>query len=280
MLCGDDRFTLLTVQNSFQVVSCDRCGFVYVNPRPTIESIKDLYAHYHPDRIGEPELWRAYMERVFSAACGELAGMVPAGAKVLDVGCGHGFFVEEAARCGFKAIGIDFTESTVSYGRDRGLDLRCGTIEALGDDDGGGAEFEDASFDAVTMFYVLEHLTDPIRTLRRVRALLRPGGVLLLRVPHTTPIVKCLDLFGIPNNLFDPPYHLCDFSPRTIRRALFNSGFYRVRTFIGGATAPPKLLPRLVSLTSTAVAEALFKATGKRVLLPGVSKTTVARKPD
>lgn len=270
-LCGYDRFTPFVVQNSFQVVKCEECGFVYVNPRPSLDALREMYADYHSSRIGDPELWRSYMGRVFSAAADELQRLLPEGASVLDVGCGHGYFVEEAAARGFSAKGVDLTENTVAFARDRGLDVVEGTVETAG--------FDDGSFDAVTMFYVLEHLTEPLATLRKVLQVLKPGGVLLLRVPHTTPIVTLLDLFSIENNLYDPPFHLSDFSPETMKRTLRQAGFGGVRTSIGGATMPPALPARLLSLVSTGVAEALYRASGGRVLLPGVSKTTVAVKP-
>jgi 2-polyprenyl-3-methyl-5-hydroxy-6-metoxy-1,4-benzoquinol methylase len=135
------------------------------------------------------------------------------------------------------------------------------------------------SYDAITMFYVLEHLPDPARTLQRARELLAPGGILLVRVPHTTPIVRVLAPLRLGASLYDPPFHLYDFSPAVLRCLLQGAGFTGIRTFPGRPTAPVRRPARLVAWLSGAIACVLHGATGGRVLLPGVSKTTIARTP-
>ena len=79
---------------------------------------------------------------------------VPAGRapRFLDVGCSTGFVVEAAKSAGWAAIGIDLNPSAVEYGQSRGLDLRTVALEAGG--------FAPASFDAIGLFDVVEHLLD------------------------------------------------------------------------------------------------------------------------
>jgi hypothetical protein len=129
------------------------------------------------------------------------------------------------------------------------------------------------------MFYVLEHLFDPMSALRKVFKLLEPGGVLLLRVPDTTPIVRLLSPVGLGDGLYDPPFHLFDFPPRVLTRMLAEAGFGKIRTFPGRNTIPARIAPRLATMLFAALARGLFAGTGGRFLLPGVSKTTIARKP-
>jgi SAM-dependent methyltransferase len=135
------------------------------------------------------------------------------------------------------------------------------------------------SYDAVTMFYVLEHLPDPMGALRKTYDLLSPGGTLLVRVPHTTPIVRMLSPFGIGASLYDAPYHLYDFSPSVLKKMMEKAGFVETRTFPGRPTRPSRFGPRVASLFFGTLARGIHVATGGTVLLPGVSKTTVARKP-
>jgi len=268
-LCGKADTTFITKQNSFKVVQCNLCGFVYVNPRPKLTAMKDFYIDYHRNRIGDPHLWKPYMQKIFTKSATLLQRLYPQKGRLLDIGCGYGFFVEEAIKRGWQAEGIDLSEDCVAFAKKRGQNVTLALPEDIK---------EKNSFDAITMFYVLEHLPDPLSTLRTVKKLLKPGGVLLLRVPHTTPIVKLLKPMKIKNNLFDPPFHLCDFSPDTIGKILKKAGFTHSRTMIGGGTAPPKFAPRLTSALSTTTAEFLYKLSRKRYLMPGVSKTTVAKK--
>ncbi len=268
-LCGKSDTSFIAEQNSFKVVECNLCGFVYVNPRPKATAMKDFYTDYHRNRIGDPLLWKPYMQKVFTKSADLLDKLCPQKGRLLDIGCGYGFFMEEAAKHGWNARGIDLSEECVAFAKERGQKAELALPEDIK---------EKNSYDAITMFYVLEHLPDPLSTLRTIRKLLKPGGVLLLRVPHTTPIVKLLKPMKIKNNLFDPPFHLCDFSPETIAKILVKAGFKRPKTLIGGATAPPKFVARLTSAFSTTTAEVLYRLSRKRYLMPGVSKTTVVKK--
>ncbi len=270
-ICSSPESTPVTVQNTCALVRCVDCGFVYVNPRPADSAYKDLYVDYLPDRMDDPFAWKRYMAEVFTKTADMIETARPEKGSSLDIGCGFGFFVEEMKERGWKASGIDISAKAVGFASDRGLDVRLGSIDAPGVAEG--------SFDAITMFYVLEHLPDPLASLKKVRSLLKPGGVLVIRIPHTTPIVRLLTIIGIKNNLYDPPFHLSDFSPACTRKILEKAGFTGIDQVIGGATLPENTGPRLVSRVSNFVADILLYLSGARVLLPGVSKTTLARRP-
>lgn len=198
------------------------------------------------------------------------AKRVNGGGALLDVGCGYGFFMEAARQRGWRVFGVEPCAHARAYAASRSLEIDSEDLFARA--------FPPDMFDVVTLFYVLEHLPDPVGCLKEVYRVLKPGGTILLRLPHTTPIVKLLGLFGIPNKLYDVPSHLCDFSPLTIAVALRKTGFSDIKTFPGGATRPPKLSERVVSSCSGALADAVYTLSGDRLLLPGVSKTTIAKK--
>jgi SAM-dependent methyltransferase len=172
---------------------------------------------------------------------------------------------------GWKTEGIDPSPNTVSYARKEGLNVVNTTIDE--------ASLPESSFNAVTMFYVLEHLTDPLNALRKIHNLLAPGGALIIRVPHTTPVVRLLSALKISNNLYDAPFHLFDFSPSSIIRLLEKSGFTSIRVTPGEPTVPHQQAERFVSLTSGYAAKLPYNFSGGKLLLPGVSKTTIAFKP-
>ena len=190
--------------------------------------------------------------------------------KLLDIGCGHGFFLQMAKNRDWEVYGIDLCEPAVAYAISNGLDVSSTPLFEK--------NYRDAEFDAITMFYVLEHLPDPIQYLKEACRILKPGGLILLRTPHTTPIIKMLKTLSIPNRLYDAPSHLNDFSPCTIKRILQKTGFTDIYTCIGGKTYPHPLHQRIISYISGGLGEFLHMITFKKYLLPGVSKTTVARK--
>lgn len=272
-LCGGDDARPVATQRGLEIVRCRGCGLVYVNPRPRAGELTALYADYH-ERDGQDESsWDRLMSRVFHEAAELLCSTRPASgrARLLDVGCGFGGFVDVMRQRGWDAEGVDPAPSAVEVATRRGRAVRLGTLEGFSADHG--------PYDAVTMFYVLEHLQDPMGALRKVFDLLVPGGTVLIRVPHTTPIVQLLAPFGLGGELHDPPFHLYDFSPAVLQEMLRRTGFRAVRTFPGQPTVPARLGPRLAAAFFGAVATGLHTATRGSVLLPGVSKSTLARKP-
>lgn len=272
-VCGGDDSRHLATQRGYRVVRCRRCGLVYLNPRPPSERILDLYATYHARNGGDAASWDRLMRRVFRESadllCASSAGS--GRPRLMDVGCGFGGFVGMMQGRGWDAEGVDPSPAVVEAAQRNGRRVRLGALGAVGVDHG--------VYDAVTMFYVLEHLPDPMRALRTLWNVLKPEGTILIRVPHTTPIVRLLAPVGLGGTLYDPPFHLYDFSPAVLRGMLGRTGFVDVRTFPGKPTVPSRFGPRAAALFFGMLASGLHRLTRGTVLLPGVSKTTIARKP-
>lgn len=273
LLCDRDDPAPVAVQNGYGVVRCVGCGLVYVTPRPAAEDLPALYARYHGRNGGNEAGWNRLMDGVFREAAdrldSETNGSRPR--RLLDVGCGYGGFLSLMRDRGWDAEGVDPSPATVAAASAKGLAVRLGTLE--------GFPCPEGAYRAVTLFYVLEHLPDPMSALRKAFALLEPGGALLVRVPDTTPIVRLLHPLGLGKTLYDPPFHLYDFPPRVLERMLVAAGFGKIRTFPGRNTVPSRIGPRVTTTLFGALARAVFSASGGRALLPGVSKTTIARKP-
>jgi SAM-dependent methyltransferase len=121
----------------------------------------------------ERHWWYRGRRRVIRAVLDELP--LPAGARILDAGCGSGRMLDELAHYG-TVSGIDVSEAAAAAARARGhSDVRVGPLEAL--------PWEDDSFDLVTAFDVIEHTPDDRRTLAELRRVTRPGGNALITVP-------------------------------------------------------------------------------------------------
>ena len=103
-------------------------------------------------------------------------GKKPGESKVLDFGCGSGIFVNELAKQGYQAHGLDISEEAVKFGTLQG-------IQNLGVIDSHKIDFEDNTFDAVFTLDVLEHLEDEKWALDEIRRVLKPGGVAIIMVP-------------------------------------------------------------------------------------------------
>src|SRR5581483_10181836 len=161
----------------FDVYECPACGLVRVEPPPA-----DLARYYAPEYYGSREakftgpleaLVRRANERRVRAL---LRWLPPGGSRcVLDVGCGRGLFLRALHAHGFVAVGTELPGFDFPPGH-AGVHFFHAPAEAL--------PFADAAFDAVSIWHVLEHTTDPAAALRAAARVLRPGGVLALAVPN------------------------------------------------------------------------------------------------
>jgi SAM-dependent methyltransferase len=144
----------------------------------------------------------------------------PPPARVLELGCAHGGFVALMRLAGYDATGIELSPTIAGYARTTfGIPVLQGPLEEQG--------FPDGSFDAVVSFDVVEHLPDPIATLRACRKVLKPGGVLLIQTPEvpepTDPaIAKPEHPFA---KVFMPREHLNLFTAASLRQVLSKCGF-------------------------------------------------------
>lgn len=269
-VCEASKGEPLYREASFQMVRCPSCQFVFLNPRPTAESLLSFYQGYLPEEESSIQLWGKMMKSVFQRSA-TLLGEYKKNGRLLDVGTGFGFFLMEMKKKGWEVAGIEISKKAIDYARDvLGLAVHLGPVEKVG--------FPDNSFDALTGFYVIEHLPYPMAFIRECYRILKPGGLLLLRYPHTTPIKNFLHLFHIGNRLYDLPAHLSDFSPKMIQQCLEKIGFERCRHLFGGYTRPGDHGKRAASILFGSISEALFTLSLGKVLFPGVSKTVIAFK--
>ena len=270
-ICGANETNFIKKEDTWDVVQCKRCSFVYITPLPSEQFLYKHYQTYLPVGDVYIEQWRSMMLCVFQRSLDAIESR--RGSRkgtLLDIGCGYGFFLELALQRGWHVNGVEPCKHARAYAASKSLKVDPGDLFAQA--------YKDEMFDVVTLFYVLEHLPDPLRYLKEVNRILKPGGLLLARVPHTTPLVKFLKIFGISNRLYDVPSHLSDFSPLTLALAMKKTGFTEIQTFPGGATRPHAILKRIVSICSGLLADILYVLSGNRLLIPGVSKTTIAKK--
>ncbi|MFT5452064.1 MAG: SAM-dependent methyltransferase [Enterobacterales bacterium] len=127
--------------------------------------------------------------------------------RVLDIGCGIGDFVRYRA----NTIGVDVNVDIVNWCIDSGLNVKHMEIDLLG--------FPDASFDAVVLDNVLEHIASPEKLLAEIKRVLIPGAVFLLGVP------------GIRGYKADPD-HKVFYDQALLIRTMENAGFIKGKIFL------------------------------------------------
>lgn len=138
---------------------------------------------------------------------------------VLDVGCGTGCFLLEAAAKGWSCRGVEVSAYAADLAQQRGLDVLCGELADV--------DAPPASFDVVTFWDVIEHLPRPDVALQRAATLLKPGGVLALSTGDLSS--WCARLSGRRWHLFNLPEHLFFFTPASLKRLTAQRGLRTVR---------------------------------------------------
>lgn len=199
------RDRLGNVPGVYHVRWCKDCGLGVTDPRPA-----SLTALYPPDYHLKGDV-----PSTFAPTLARIRKRLEPG-TALDVGTGRGAFLEALARLGWHARGVEPDTPAAEAARARGFDVQVATFEE--------AELPEAAFDLVTLLQVLEHLPDPVAALRRLRALLRPGGTAVLAVPNADSWEARLT--GPAWFHLDVPRHLVHFSPRGLRRLLVREGLH------------------------------------------------------
>jgi len=115
---------------------------------------------------------KRYLDRIES-----LLGKPGSEIRLLDVGCSSGYFLDVARQRGFEAEGVEPGEKAVQTARAAGLTVHCGLLEDV--------TLSAQSFDAITLFEVIEHVKDARNVAQRCNRLLRPGGILVIGTANT-----------------------------------------------------------------------------------------------
>lgn len=272
ILCGASEFSVIHEKHHWQYLCCRDCNLISIHPRPNLQALMQCYRNYLPQRAPEIDKWGKMMAPV-NRKSAEVIEARAGGKKgeLFDIGCGLGFFLQEMNHRGWQVSGLEISKTGRQFIKKRlGLAVYSEPLEQL--------SLPDGMFDVVTLFYVVEHVIDPLLLLTEIRRILKPDGFVLIRWPHTTPVVKLLGPLAKKLDLYHTPFHLYDFSPDTMEKLLRRAGFTSVETIMAGHTRPDAKLDRYVSTFFGHISDTLFALSKGKILLPGVSKTTIAHK--
>jgi SAM-dependent methyltransferase len=144
--------------------------------------LHDLYRRADRVRCTFPDA--ATARTVYGRYVDFVATHAPAGAKLLDVGCGTGWSSYFFAEAGFSTIGLDLNPDAFETPTLPNLTLAAGSGVEL--------PYPDASFDVAAAHQTLEHIPDPLRMLDEMLRVLRPGGLLCIVGPNLISVGNCL----------------------------------------------------------------------------------------
>ena len=224
VVCGSRDAEPFFEKDGYRLVRCRSCTLVSVANPPTPEELRRFYSFAEGYGVQwlDDSAEIARLEALGRRRLAALHRTVAPPGRLLDVGCSAGFFLAAAQAAGWEVHGVELNADAAELGRNRlGLDIVTGELHE--------APFAPLSFDAVTLWDVLEHVRDPAVTLTAARGLLRTAGTVALSTPNldglfprlSAPLGRRTGYWTHP----EPPAHLFQFSERTVTRLLTVRGF-------------------------------------------------------
>lgn len=200
LVCQSEELHILNGYEKDHLCQCQNCGFVSSKAIPTEQ---ELVAHYKG--YGRND----YLSPITIKRCEELLDRLEPYRntnRILDWGCGIGYFLEVAKRKGWEVFGTEYTNEAVRICQGKGINMFQGTLDKV--------DLPVGYFDVITSFEVIEHINNPLVEVERMDRQLRPGGIIY----HTTPNFNSLLRYYLKEeyNVIAYPEHLSYYTPKTL----------------------------------------------------------------
>ena len=225
ILCGARDREALIKMDSWNVYKCSSCGLGFLDPRPTEEDIAKLYSKEYCEKYfiegGKPN--SAEFKKRLSLETHRIRFFkgIKGKGRVLDIGCGYGYFLAACRNHGYDVQGLDISGWASQHATEKlDLPITLGLIDEV--------ELPHQSFDIITMWHFLEHTPNPRKAILKARDWLKNDGVLIIDVPNyegTDARKNWKEWVG-----WSVPYHLYHFTPQTLKQLLLVCGFHVVKT--------------------------------------------------
>ncbi len=221
LLCNNINHKSLYIINEFNIKKCISCGLVRVDPLPNDEILEKYYRNfdYSDGFINELSIRKDAIHILR-----QLDKLNIKKGVILDVGCGAGFFMDEARKRKWNVFGIDTSAKAIKYARNV---LRLKVIK----NDFLTYNFYDQKYDVIILSQLIEHLKNPEDFLNKAYSLLYSKGVLVVITPNiNSNLSKILkDRF----NYLIPPEHLYYYSPKTLKELVKKCNFnvLKIKTY-------------------------------------------------
>lgn len=209
-VCHSAQLNPLKEYTHAHLVQCKDCGMVFSNEQPDQKTLVEFYSDgYDLTRYYSPITEKRYKELLEEFEPYRNEG------RLLDVGCGYGFFLQTSKEAGWDATGIEITDEAVKACTSKGLRMHHGTLES--------AVFPNDHFDVIVLIETIEHVIEVDQLLKEIQRVLRPGGLVYL----STPNFNAINRYRLKEkyDVVQYPLHLSYFTPATLKRFFESNGF-------------------------------------------------------
>lgn len=209
LICSSDKLKDLETYKSNFLCKCQSCGFVFSKRIPSEQELIEHYMGYGRNDYLSPVTIKRYNELLDQFEKYRKTN------RILDVGCGIGYFLEEAKKRGWEVFGTEYTDLAVNICREKGISMNQGVLNP--------DDYSPESFDIITSFEVIEHINNPLEELTSFYQLLRKGGGVYVTTPNFNSLLR----YRLRNayDIICYPEHLSYYTPKTLKNVFGKSGF-------------------------------------------------------
>lgn len=219
-LCNSKKVYLILNLKNQLVVQCADCGFVFMNENPTQEELDKCYSTYsYSNAVNAPAATIASYTKLLQ----EFESFRKTN-RILDYGCGQGWFMEEAKKKGWEVWGVEYSESAIKLGKEK--DITVLSIQEA-------EKFEADYFDIVVMIEVIEHVIDIHEPIGKAFNWLRHGGLFYCTTPNFNIFVKLFHS-NHSSTIITYPEHLSYFTKKTLRKLVEKHCFVKKKILTTG----------------------------------------------
>ena len=194
-----------------QLVLCDKCDLVYVNPQVSPDIIfKSYSSNIDPTFVDQNKYRIITFDRVFRDIIKKISIKPTYKKIILDIGCAGGAFPVAANKIGFSVIGVEPSKWLAENAKKQyALDIRAGDLFSQ--------KFRPETFDIISLWDVIEHLTDPSAVLKEIQKISKKNSYLIVNYPNFNSLARKIFRKKWP---FFLSVHLIYFTPNTIKEFL------------------------------------------------------------
>ena len=181
---------------------CKKCGFVFAKKIPSDKELEEHYKGYGRNDYLSPITIKRYNELLNTFEEFRKTN------KILDVGCGIGYFLEVAKERGWDVYGTEYTDEAIQICSSKGINMQKGILSS--------GNYQNEEFDIITSFEVIEHINNPIDELTNFYKVLRKGGLVYLTTPNFNSLLRYR--LKSEYNVICYPEHLSYYTPKTLKK--------------------------------------------------------------
>ena len=222
IVCTGKDF-LIGSNTQFNVVRCKICGLLYTNPRPKPATISKYYPKSYSNFLLSNRFFNLLRYIIFWNELNLLSSIIRKSSRVLEIGCGTGEYLSYLKHKGYEVEGIELSKYCIDTARNKyGLNIKQGTIFDY--------KNKENYFDLIIMRHVLEHVPEPLETIKTIYKMLKENGTFFCLVPNTASYDA--KIFKQYWRGFELPRHYFHYEPKVLKKSLNRKDFIILNFFI------------------------------------------------